>query len=114
MSRGRTPEHNAAVTMRLISEQRADVGLLRVTGEIDLATVPELRQTLVETIEACRAVELDLRQITFIDCVGLQAIREAEAIASESGCHLVLRRSRAIRRLESLVDGCGLRTSGKP
>lgn len=95
---------NADVTARIFTEQRADVGLVRVVGEIDLATSPLLLRTLVRMVEASHAVEVDLRRVTFIDVTGLRAVRQGERAAWGSGCHFVVRRSGVVQRLERLVD----------
>ena len=100
------------VHMHLFSEQRADVGLVRVVGEVDVATAPELLAALLHTIGTSRAVEVDLRRVTFIDCVGLRAVWEAERRACDAGCHFVLRRSRVVQRLERLVDGAPVSQMG--
>ncbi len=45
---------------------------VRVTGEIDLATAPELRQRLEAVIDAgIRNLDLDLSDVTFLDSSGL-------------------------------------------
>jgi anti-anti-sigma factor len=51
------------------------LSVLTVTGEIDLATVPDLRMALFEA--CCRSsgkVILDLRGVTFFDCSGISAL----------------------------------------
>jgi anti-sigma B factor antagonist len=46
--------------------------VVRVGGEIDLASAPELRQCLDQTINGgSRQLVVDLRQVGFMDSVGL-------------------------------------------
>ena len=60
--------------------------LLAVTGELDIATVPELRDRLTEAIEGgARAVVLDLRDVTFMDSVAMAAILHARTQLGERG-----------------------------
>jgi anti-sigma B factor antagonist len=50
---------------------------LRVTGEVDLATAPELASQLAALDGNGRAIDLDLERVTFIDLAGLRAILHA-------------------------------------
>lgn len=60
-----------------------------VSGELDLATVPRLKQVLREAEVHPRRV-LDLRGLTFMDCAGVHVIVEADARAKAGGGELVL------------------------
>ena len=57
---------------------------LRLIGELDLATVTELRAAL-ETVSRSDPVTLDLAQLTFIDSTGLHAIMEFARSQNGSG-----------------------------
>jgi anti-sigma B factor antagonist len=46
----------------------------RLTGELDLATVPELKAVLHEQLSAGHDVVLDLSMLDFVDSSGLQGI----------------------------------------
>jgi anti-anti-sigma factor len=46
----------------------------RLTGELDLATVPELTEVLHEQLSVGRHVVLDLSMLDFVDSSGLQGI----------------------------------------
>lgn len=48
-----------------------------VTGELDLATSPKLRQTLHDAQLAASLVVLDLRELTFIESTGVHVILDA-------------------------------------
>ena len=62
-----------------------------LSGELDMATVPILDEylTRVETDEVAEIV-VDLREVTFIDTVGLRAFLAARDRAEANGRQLVL------------------------
>ncbi|HKY57165.1 MAG TPA: STAS domain-containing protein [Aeromicrobium sp.] len=53
---------------------RGTVGVLRVAGEIDMASADELRDRLLACLERFESVEVDLGGVTFIDSSGLAAL----------------------------------------
>ncbi|MFE5581600.1 STAS domain-containing protein [Kitasatospora sp. NPDC056531] len=65
--------------------------VVRVGGEIDLATAPRLRCRLAAAFEAHREVVLDLSEVTFMDCSGLGILGQARNQADRCGRRLVLR-----------------------
>lgn len=48
--------------------------LVVVRGELDLATAPDLEETLMGAIEAGREVVLDLRELDFMDSSGVRVL----------------------------------------
>ncbi len=59
---------------------------LALTGELDLATVPEFERALrTACADGARAVTIDLSGLTFIDSTGLRAILEGHQICSTQG-----------------------------
>ena len=64
-----------------------------VSGEVDSTTAPGLRNCLLEVIarpgEA--AVEVDLREVTFLDSAGLSALATAHRAATAAGRVLQMR-----------------------
>ena len=67
-----------------------DAAWMRVTGELDIATAPQLKQTLREAQLRARRVVLDLRELTFMDCAGIRAILAASNHARQARAHLVV------------------------
>lgn len=69
-----------------------DTGVVRVTltGELDLATVPQLADALADAPDGAAVVALDLSELTFMDSSGLHEILAARARLAEADCHLVL------------------------
>lgn len=72
-----------------------DVALVRVSGELDVATVPQLKQTLRHAEDGALRVVLDLRELTFMDSSGVHAIEDANVRAAVAGRRLVLVRGRS-------------------
>ena len=53
--------------------------MLSVAGELDIATAPQLEQAVTQLCEAgAQEIEINLRDVTFIDSTGMQAILRAK------------------------------------
>jgi anti-anti-sigma factor len=64
---------------------------VKVRGEIDLATAPELETTVRKVLDdAPHGVDLDLQNLTFIDSSGLRSLVAISKNASARGVPLVL------------------------
>jgi anti-sigma B factor antagonist len=70
---------NAARSFGLVAKRLDSAYVIRVHGEIDVATAPEVRRALGSaiTIPSVRVI-LDLCDVGFIDSTGLQALLHAE------------------------------------
>lgn len=96
--------------------QLVDIGhhaVLVVSGEVDLATVPSLRNHLARALGGCRGTTLvvDLDAVTAIDDTGLGALLGAAGRARENAGDLVvvcteptLRRRLEVTRLDRAID----------
>jgi anti-sigma B factor antagonist len=74
--------------------------LVSVIGEIDIATVPQLRGQLVALAAAGPALIVDLDQVSFIDAAGLGAVATAARQGAGHGtCVHVVCARRQVRRL---------------
>ncbi|MFI8829064.1 STAS domain-containing protein [Streptomyces sp. NPDC053431] len=62
-----------------------------VTGELDIATAPLIRQALLDTINRHEQVIIDLDRLDFCDCAGLSALITAQKTARAHGITLVIR-----------------------
>lgn len=52
-----------------------DTVVVAMTGEVDMATTPALREALVAAVDrGCRSVRVDLAGVTFMDSSGLSAL----------------------------------------
>jgi anti-sigma B factor antagonist len=83
-----------ALTIRV----RRDRGyaFVAVAGEVDIATVTRLRESLFELAASDRALVVDLDQVSFIDSSGLAALVGAarRAAAHEASLQVVCTRPR--------------------
>ena len=90
---------------------------LDVRGELDLATVPELRAKLSAARDGARPAVIDLRNCDFTDAAGLNLIIQAHRSAATNGDApktLVIARGRiaelfALTEIDSLVTVVGTR-----
>jgi anti-sigma B factor antagonist len=78
---------------------------LRLSGELDLCSAPELRDLLLRLCgEGTRAITLDLRNLQFMDSSGLHAILRTKELCREHGYEFsVIPGPTAIQRLFELT-----------
>jgi anti-sigma B factor antagonist len=80
--------------------RRPGAAIVSPAGEIDVATVDQVRERLRECEADAEAVVLDLRRVEFMDTSGLQLVFETQQRASGSGFEfIVVRGSAALQRL---------------
>ena len=82
-------------------ERREDRVVLRLTGDLDMAEVEQLKEVL-RTTRADEEVEtvIDLRNLSFLDSSGLSALLEAQSAAHESGRRVsLIRGPRQVHRV---------------
>jgi anti-sigma B factor antagonist len=82
----------------------AGYAVVEVAGEVDVASAPELRDCLQQTIDAgSRQLVVDLRRISFIDSVGLGVLvgaqRRLRRHGHDGGVHLVVAEGLVLRVL---------------
>ena len=83
---------------------RPDVTLVVVSGELDTATVPQLRVALDE---GTRYVAVDVGGLTFVDSSGIELLIRTQK-QTPGSLHLVgVRRSRAVTRVLELFGLTG-------
>ena len=71
-----------------------DAAWVHVTGELDMATAPELERILLQAQQHAGLIVLDLRELAFIDCLGVHTIVDASVRARKAGRRLILVRGR--------------------
>jgi anti-anti-sigma factor len=83
--------------------------IVTARGELDIATVGQLRTALDELSAAgWEKLVLDLREITFIDSMGLSLLLEADRAARRTGrSFAIVDGSPAVRRLLEVVGLAG-------
>ena len=65
-------------------------GVVRVRGELDVATAGSLEKLLLRTRERGDVVELDLSELGFMDSTGLRVLLRAQQAAERGGWEVVL------------------------
>jgi anti-sigma B factor antagonist len=73
-----------------VSRSERSAAWIRLGGELDFVSAPQLRETLEAAVEQQRLIVVDLRELTFMDSTGLQAIIDANAAARRRSHKLVL------------------------
>ena len=90
----RRPERTVAGVsiwgVKLDHEVQEGVQLLAVSGELDLASVAELRAALGTAGERSPSVVIDVSGVSFIDSTALAALLRANDELSSNGVHLVV------------------------
>ena len=78
--------------------------VIRVRGEVDTATAPQMGQAIDAQMERRRRIILDLSEVEFMDLHGLAVLMRASRRArSEGGSFAVERPSPVVARLFELV-----------
>jgi anti-anti-sigma factor len=81
---------------------------VRVTGELDITTTPQLERTLRGPEAQAEVVVLDLTEVASIDSSGVHAIVDASVRARRDGRRLIfLRGSSAVDRMLALTEVAG-------
>ena len=89
----------------VLSHGGHDAVWIRVSGELDFASGPQLQRALYEGLASARLIVVDLRALSFIDSTGLHTLMEADARARTRDQRLVLVRGPApVDRLFELAE----------
>jgi anti-sigma B factor antagonist len=77
-----------------------------ISGEVDLATAPELDEFLVEVVTECPdRLVVDLARLRFIDCSGVAVLHRAREALLSVGCTMVLRSPNRLARMVLRLTG---------
>ena len=87
------------------NEQSPNGSLIRVTGEVDLYSSPELRKAILKAVKEVRGdLAIDLEGVTYIDSSGIATLVEGLRSAREHGTGLALvAPSRAVMQVLELA-----------
>jgi anti-anti-sigma factor len=78
-------------TLHVLRHDRRNQALITLSGEIDLDTAPLVRATLERCLrDGIRAIDVDLTDVTFCDCSGLNAFLYASLRTAGAGGYLRL------------------------
>ncbi|MEV4757054.1 STAS domain-containing protein [Micromonospora sp. NPDC049559] len=83
----------------------ADRLVVVVSGDVDLATAPSLRQALESAIDVHPDVCCDLREVTFFSAAGISALVYARQRADRAGSRFHIRGARGITRRILRITG---------
>jgi anti-sigma B factor antagonist len=102
--RGPDPAECAAPLIVRV-DGRGDATTLRVSGEIDLLTVEQLRTAIDRALAGPgRTFLVDLRGVSFVDCAGIGLLVEVHDHARRRGLRLQIVPGRAVARTAALLD----------
>jgi anti-sigma B factor antagonist len=105
----------AVLDLRISVAHGSSHAVMAVSGELDLATTPELEARLRERDVADGDLEMDLSQLSFIDASGLRALIAASRAAMARGHRLcVSRTSPSLDRLLRITGARGLLGLAEP
>ncbi|HEX3510902.1 MAG TPA: STAS domain-containing protein [Solirubrobacteraceae bacterium] len=86
--------------LRIALEADDERQIVAVCGEIDIATAPQLRAALTSVCgSGAQDIVLDLREVTFLDSVGLRELIRAVDTCDEHAAKLSLVTSPTVERL---------------
>jgi anti-anti-sigma factor len=90
------------VALRIERDDRN--GVVRLIGELDVATVPRAAEALDAACASSTHVVVDLAELTFMDSSGVRVLLQHWSAQRERGADLVLRSpTRTVRRLLDLL-----------
>ena len=95
--------------LRMRSARDGDAHVIRLTGELDLTSADGVEQELrrVELTDA-HAIVVDLRELTFIDSMGVRLLFQASTRSLQGTNRLVLTRGRKdVQRVFEICDLVG-------
>ena len=94
---------------QLVIEPLGHEGEFRVTGELDLLTVPQLREALASATQGGGDIVLDFSGVSFVDSSGLGLLISTAQATHARGGSLVLRTpTHALRRLFGIASPEGI------
>jgi anti-sigma B factor antagonist len=95
---------NSHSLLVISTEHTAEASIVRISGELDLATVPQLRDALDALSRPPALVILDLARLAFADSTGLRAMLIEHRRAERDGYDFVITAATGpVRRLFQLT-----------
>jgi anti-sigma B factor antagonist len=102
------PMNDAGELLKITQEQSDGTVVLRLIGELDIASAPRLEAAFGAAVPLAGRVTLDLSGVEFIDSSGLRALLAVAGRATEQQRELTIRRpSLEVQRILELsgIDG---------
>ena len=92
--------------LKLAVQDHGDHATIKVGGEVDLATSPQLQAVLVDLVDrGLHQLIIDLEQVSFLDCAGIGMLVDARRRVQEQGGSLTLVRPRPFVRQVLALTG---------
>jgi anti-sigma B factor antagonist len=92
--------------LKLAVQDHGDHAMIKVGGEVDLATSPQLQAVLVDLVDrGLHQLTIDLEQVSFLDCAGIGMLVDARRRVQEHGGSLKLVRPAPLVRRVLEVTG---------
>jgi anti-sigma B factor antagonist len=82
--------------------------VVTVSGELDLATSPELEEAVLGRLDAGQDVVVDLRELQFMDSSGLAVLVTAHTRAADGGPDFAIVRPREGTEVAKILDIAGI------
>lgn len=90
--------------LRVMEQTSGDTIVVTVQGELDIATIDVLSDRLADVCGRGPSVTVDLRRVSFLDCVGLRLLLGIHADAAARGCQVdFIQGPRAVKRVFELT-----------
>src|SRR5262245_34937008 len=77
--------------------------VVAITGELDLATSPDLEEVVLGRLDEGKSVVLDLRELQFMDSSGLRVVITAHTRAGEGAGEFAIVRPAAGSEVEKIL-----------
>ena len=91
---------------RVTAERLGSAGLVAVEGELDIATLPEVEQTVTRMrSEELERLVIDLREVAFLDSTSIELLLRLHGELTAAGAELVIVRApRDVDRIFDLLE----------
>jgi anti-sigma B factor antagonist len=91
---------------RVTAERLGSAGLVAVEGELDIATLPEVEQTLTRMrSDQLERLVIDLREVAFLDSTSIELLLRLHGELTAAGAELVIVRApRDVDRIFDLME----------
>jgi anti-sigma B factor antagonist len=84
-------QEGEGVEVSVSREAADDVPVVAVSGEVDVYSAPELKESLTKLFDSgAKSVVVDLSDVAFLDSTGLGALVEARAATNDAGGALAI------------------------
>ena len=90
--------------MRISVDESTPIAVVTLDGELDIATIEPVRETLAKLAAKPRRLILDLTELTFCGCAGVRMLLTFQRELAEPGQTVLAGCSREVLRVMDLAD----------